>query len=151
MSSTCFGCHKKLSTFIKRGDKKIIIRAGYQPMQEMSDMDVLCQDCLDQIKKTQEKGRVHKERVSIGWQVFITLIFPVYSFWRIEKFTRWFLYSLLIVGGGILSGLGVTLVTDPDSSGWLAGIIIFIAYFGEIPVSVYLIVKWSRKYNENSI
>ena len=114
MTATCFSCHKKLSTFTKRGDKKILIRAGYKPLLEMSDVDVLCQDCLDQIKKTQEKGRGYKEQVSIGWQVFITFIFPLYTFWRIEKLTKAFLYNLIFSGGIMLYALGV-IFSDPDN------------------------------------
>ena len=60
--SECFTCHKKLNVFSAQGNKKFIIRNGYIPPDNMTEHDTLCQSCLDEIKRTQTRGKNMDEK-----------------------------------------------------------------------------------------
>ena len=125
----CFSCHKELGSFSKRGNKKDIVRAGYQPNEEMSDTDVLCQNCLEQFGKTQERGKRRGERSGMAGQIVVGFIFPLIAFWRIGRagdfILRWLAFS------GVFLGVGITLMFlgEDNESLMTVGVSMFLFWY----------------------
>lgn len=54
MATFCFECKRKIGTFGARETKKMIISSGGFPPENMGEKDVLCDDCLEPIRKSME-------------------------------------------------------------------------------------------------
>lgn len=148
--TNCFSCHKKLRIFSHRGDKKDVLRAGYQPPTGISDGDKLCQNCLDQIKLTQERGKTFKKRISVGGQIVWCFIFPLAAFLEIEKATKYLLYK---IGMSIPTlGLAFYLITLKIDTATMIGVLLLVTwYVGGFIVPIYWIVRWTRIWNDDAI
>lgn len=76
--ASCFGCNKKLEFFDKRANKKLILKAGGILPEGMSDNDVLCDECLEPIRKTmQEVGVLPRRKLGSGWVYVLPIFFSI--------------------------------------------------------------------------
>ena len=84
---------------------------------------------------------VKQKPVSVKWQVVFSFI-PILDFWALHRIEKLRLY-LLIVYGSILGSFGIYAIIFTPSK--IALIIISIVFQ---PVVIYLVVNWSRKWNQ---
>ena len=142
----CFSCHKKMISVFSYGNKKDVLRNGYQPPENMSNGDRLCKSCLLEIKNNQTQGRKYGETISMMGQMILTVIFPGLSALRIEKWRRFAGISLLldiaIIGGTIAIGS----MTEIYEFFVIAVIFYFVS-----PFDFYFIHKWTKEWNEDAI
>lgn len=149
---TCFTCKKKIGMLKSRGSKKDVIHAGYVTPESMTDHDRLCQSCLDEIKRTQVQGKKIIDKIGVTGQIilclipFFHLILQVYSFHRIQKVTRYAMYS------AILYAIPISLLVIGYYVHELK-VLIYIGisgFIGAYFIPVIWVIDWTRKYNQKS-
>ena len=144
---SCFSCNKRMMVkALSFGSRKEILRAGYQPPDEMSEHDKLCKSCLIKIRDSQVKGKEIGEARSMAWQMFLTIIAPGWAALMIEKWQKFVVYSLLS-DLAIIIGL-IYCFAIIDNTIFLVFAIIF--YFVS-PLDFYWIHKWTKEWNEDKI
>ncbi|MEX0862689.1 hypothetical protein [Nitrosopumilus sp.] len=151
MNSSCYNCKKSIGKIQRRGTIKDIIRSGYKHPEGMLDTDNLCQECCDEIRRTQTQGQKMNERVSLAWQIVLCLIFSPAAFWRINKLQKFLIYFLIIIFGvtPLIIVLGFVF-EESNRMYFLFGGYLFMYVAGHIFPLVW-IINWTREYNKNSI
>ena len=112
----------------------------------------------------QFSGMAKKEPVNLKQQTIFALIpyLNLYAFYRIQKLRRYFLIGILItVGSSIIISVGIIVyaVLQSDSPDFRANVELIVTSIRSLPayviyfssgilLNVYLIRKWSKKWNE---
>ena len=142
----CFSCHKKMISVFSYGNKKDVLRNGYQPPENMSKGDRLCKSCLLELKNNQTQGRKYNEAMGMPGQIILTVFAPGLSALRIEKWWRFFAFSFLL-DITIIGGLFLIYSTTEN---YIFMILAIIFYFIS-PFDFYFIHKWTKEWNEDAI
>lgn len=153
MGTDCFFCKKKIGLFKPRANKKQIIHAGYTLPDDMSDKDSLCQECLNEIKKTQIQGKDLNKQFSVVGQIVLCLIpffhyiLQSYAFIRINKFRKFLVYFLIIhIPSVVMLFYGIYI---PNFE-----ILFYIGIAGLIGgyfIPVIWVIDWTREYNKKVV
>ena len=150
----CFSCKKKIGVFEQECSKKMIMRSGYIPPENILDSDKVCTSCFKDIKKAQTKGITHNKKVNMGYQIGILLlglIIPfvwLYPFHKIGKLGYGLVISIVLTAVMFVPMI-IPGIDELDSDmGW---ILFMILYFVRIPVLFYFLIRWTVKWNKDAI
>jgi len=78
MATFCFECKREMGTFEARANKKMIIsRGGFQP-ENMGENDVLCDDCLEPIRKSMEPIKTSQQKDSKERPTRLLYLVPIF-------------------------------------------------------------------------
>lgn len=134
--------------------KKEILRNGWQTPENMTNHDKICKPCLQELKKSQTRGKTYGKAVSMSWQFILAVIAPGLASLRISRWRKWMLYGGLPRYGIIFTAfvVYVLIVDSLDSIGnsFAMWIIIIFMFIGS-PHEYYLIGKWTKERNKNTI
>lgn len=115
------------------------------------EKDNLCQNCLNEIRKTQTRDKRTSLGLSVGWQIFLCLvpflhyILQAYSFYRIKKLRKYLIYFIIIHAPAI-----VLLVIGAENHD--LEILLYMGIAGLVGgyfIPVIWVIDWTRQYNKN--
>jgi hypothetical protein len=152
MVTNCYSCKKEIGFFKPRGTTEDITRAGYKPPEGMLEHDRLCQECLDEIRRTQTQGQKWGKGVNMAVQIILCLVIPIVAFYRIRKTQKFLAYWGIIIGISIAFMIIPTIIAedDPNSMWFVLGGFMFLYVAGWV-IPLVWIINWTKEYNRNSI
>jgi|APSaa5957512535_1039671.scaffolds.fasta_scaffold111923_2 hypothetical protein len=149
----CFSCKNRIGVLKQECSKKMIMRSGYIPPENITDSDKVCVPCFENIKKTQTKGITHNEKVSLVFQSVILLLGIVipfvwlYPFYKIGKIGYGLVITIVLTISAFVPLL-ISFELDLDTT---VGGLFIILYFAKIPILFFFLIKWTREWNKDAI